>query len=187
MKRSNIFLIFLFCLPLLTSCTGNGKTVNQTIGYPISNDYTASTDESINEGNYAYPGGESKNNETMELPDDINIPTPSQQTAVIYGTLLSLSQDSSPYIAPSLFLGNILTSEDNNNIFLGSVSIESDPMAQQASNGKFVFTDIQPGKYGLFIWTPVSAFIVKNETDAQSVIIDVEPGEIYNLGTIYMP
>lgn len=187
MKYTNLLSILILCLFLLSSCTTNNQLTDTRDGYPISENPTFSAEILFDDASSAYPGEETEKSPTTELPKDLDIPAPSSETAVVYGTLLSLSEENAPYIAPSLFLGSILTSEGNNDVFLGSISIDDDPMAQQASNGKFVFQDIPPGEYGLFIWTPVSAFIVKDESHAEPVLIEVEPGQTYDLGTIYVP
>jgi hypothetical protein len=50
-----------------------------------------------------------------------------------------------------------------------------------------MFTDVPPGNYGLFIWTPVNAFIIEDENSSTPIIIEVKSGETYDLGTIYVP
>jgi hypothetical protein len=184
------FFVCLLCILILTACTGQTGNKESSGDYPVLEEKTLDERQDDSIQDFGYPI-EENNSDNVNLPDTIVIPDPSSESAVVYGRLLSISQNNSPYIAPSLFLGQIISSENGDEkedeIFLGSISIEDDPQAKQAKNGTFVFTEVPPGSYGLFIWTPVSAFIVEDEDTGKPIILDVQSAEIYDLGNIFVP
>lgn len=137
-------------------------------GYPIDTDLDAVSDYYV---------------------DEITLPAPGENTGVVYGTLITVSGDNTPYLAPTLFLGTFLTAEgsEEDAPMLGSLSVEEDPKAIQAVTGEFLFDLVPPGKYGLFVWSPASAFILEDANTGQSVFIEVRAGETVDLGTIYVP
>ena len=186
MKKFIHLSILLLTLFAISSCTTNelATETEDTGAYPVDGNVETTLDPDIFSTDVGYPVDDSAT-QTHTMPDDIDIPAPSEGTAVVHGELISLSAESSPYIAPALYLGTLMTSE--NGAFLGSISVDEDPEGQQASNGKFVFTDVPPGNYGLFIWTPVNAFIIKDEKTAEPIVLEVTAGQTYDLGTIYVP
>ena len=180
MKKRKYHLLIFLVLFAISACTANEPTSEIADAYPVD----ATLDPEVLSGDSGYPI-DSPEAEAHVLPDDLDIPDPSEGTAVVHGKLVSLSGGNEPYIAPALYLGSILSSERG--IFLGSISVDEDPEGLQASNGEFVFTDVPPGNYGLFIWTPVSAFIINDEKTEEPVVLEVLAGETYDLGTIYVP
>jgi len=51
--------------------------------------------------------------------------------------------------------------------------------------GKFIFLDVEPGQYGLIIWTPMNLILVSEVSNPQlENIFIVTAGEITDLGTI---
>ena len=180
MKIFNYLLFIFLMLTAFSACTVNEPTQEIADAYPVD----ATIDPEVLSGDSGYPIDPSIA-EAPVLPNELEIPAPSDNTATVHGKLVSLSDGNEPYIAPTLYLGSILSSE--NGIFLGSISVDEDPEGQQASNGQFLFTDVPPGNYGLFIWTPVNAFIINDEKTKEPVVLEVFAGETYDLGTIYVP
>lgn len=185
MKKYLHISILILMIFVISSCTPNelATETEEAGAYPVDGNLPT-LDPEIYATDAGYPIDDSTSQEHT-IPDDLDIPAPSEGTAVVHGELISLSAENSPYIAPALYLGTILTSESGT--FLGSISVDEDPEGLQASNGKFVFTDVPPGNYGLFIWTPVNAFIIKDEKTTEPIILEVTAGETYDLGTIYVP
>lgn len=179
-----ILLILMF---LITSCTNQGDLEQNDTAYPIDNVQLAELETSV-WGDAAYPIDENDLNQEEFYLTDLVIPTPQAETAVVYGKLISL-HDEEPYLAPSLFLGMVLSPDTNseNAPILTSVSIDDDPMAEQALDGTFLFRDVLPGKYGLIFWTPMSAFIIEDSKTGIPVFVEVEAGQTYDLGSIYLP
>ena len=187
MKKLKYLSILLLMIFAISSCTTvNEPTKESTEGYPIDGGAKATLDPEVLATDIGYPVDESTS-QNHGLPEDLEIPAPSEGTAVIHGVLISLSDENSPYIAPALYLGTLLSANNGEGPYLGSISVDEDPLGQQATNGKFLFTDVPPGNYGLFIWTPVNAFIIKDEKTTEPIIMEIAAGETIDLGTIYVP
>jgi hypothetical protein len=186
MKKYLYLSILMLMIFVISSCTTNelATETEDTGAYPVDGNPLATLDPEIYAADAGYPI-EDSTSQAHTMPDDLDIPAASEGTAVVHGELISLSAENSPYIAPALYLGSLLTSE--NGAYLGTISVDEDPEGLQASNGKFVFTDVPPGNYGLFIWTPVNAFIIKDEKTTEPIILEVTAGQTYDLGTIYVP
>jgi len=179
-----IFLIFLFA----TSCTGQQNSNEIDSNYPVTIDSGTQQGQESEMG-LSYPINTDEKPQNDYFVSKVTIPTPTADQAVVFGTLLSISQENTPYLAPTLYLGRLIQpdNESENAPMLGSISVDDDPKAEQAINGDFVFTNVSPGEYGLFIWTPVSAFIIEDAKTLQPVSINVQPGELLDLGIIYVP
>ena len=180
MKKVNYCLIVFLMLLTFSACTTSEPTQETVDAYPVD----ATIDPEVFSGDSGYPI-DSPVAEAHVLQNDLEIPAPSNDTAIVHGILVSLSSGNEPYIAPTLYLGSIITTDTG--VFLGSISVNEDPEGLQASNGQFLFTDVPPGNYGLFIWTPVNAFIIKDEKTGEPVVLEVTAGETIDLGTIYVP
>lgn len=178
--------IILICfMAFLSSCSSSGMTSEIPSTYPIDDNSSTSKDVSTLYDSH-YPIEEIT--ESSNLLTQISISEPASGYATVHGTLISISQNNTAYIAPSLFLGDVISSTTSESgLIVGSISIESDPIAQQATNGDFIFVDVEPGSYGLFIWTPASAFIIRDAQTNQPITFTTNPNEIINLGTIYVP
>jgi hypothetical protein len=51
----------------------------------------------------------------------------------------------------------------------------------------FVFTDVEPGRYGLIVWEPMNSMPVDDPDTGETLFIDVESDEVVDLGTLYFP
>jgi hypothetical protein len=92
-----------------------------------------------------------------------------------------------PYLAPGIYLGKEISNKDSSNSSVPSVisiSPSSDPLATQAQDGSFMFTNVEPGEYRLFLWSPMSLVLVKDVNTSEEIIIIVSAGKITDLGDI---
>ena len=188
MKHRFIILwVILGLFAVLTACAHQGETPLSEVGYPLPDEAT-NQQESLYELNSGYPPDIVEQQQTEYFVEEIIIPLPEEGQAVVHGRLLSIT-DEMPYLAPSLYLGSVLKpdSDSEDAPLLTSISIDDDPVALQAIDGNFVFNHVSPGEYGLFLWTPMSAFIIQDAKTGNAVLIDVKPDEIYDLGTVYVP
>jgi len=178
-----IFIIF-----LSTGCSNSNTpeiiATNTLEAYPgpvEDNQNQISDDES------GYPISTSQVSNENLLPDTISKPTPNDESGVITGQLIKNS-DKNPYIAPGLYLGGFLEpNEDMENApTIYGISPGVDPKAKQAKDGSFAFSDVEPGKYILLIWSPMSILPLKDAETQEEIILIVKAGEEINLGTIYI-
>lgn len=192
MTRRNLWLITLaFLILSAAACSPDQPTeapLETQTGYPAESgaypppDYVGDIDS-------GYPIDTDLDAVSDYYVDEITLPEPGENTGVVYGTLLTASGDKTPYLAPTLYLGRFLASEsgEDDAPMLGSLSIEEDPKGIQAVTGEFFFDQVPPGRYGLFVWSPASAYILEDTEAGESLIIEVLAGETVDLGTIYIP
>lgn len=186
--KNKLHLVFLILVMVLVSCTSQDQPAIQEDGYPVGK-VSDNQSEPLYDFDAGYPMDyESLDHQEEYYVSEIAIPSPQEGLAIVHGILQTLSDDT-PYLAPSLYLGQILKSDGDpeSSLILSSVSIDEDPLAEQAVDGNFVFVDVPPGKYTLFIWTPMNAFLIEDIQTKKPIIINVEADTILNLGTIYVP
>jgi len=184
-------MVLIFTTALLTSgcqtdaMSTSTEQVEEMTAYPA---YPASTKKDIPTGvDSGYPAEETRVEEENILPDVLTIPTPSADSGVVSGKLLGKTDDQ-PYIAPGLYLGKLIRSnqEDSDTPPLIGISTGSDPKAIQANDGTFVFTDVPPGEYVLIIWAPMSIVPITDPETQSELIVTIEAGDAVDLGTVYV-
>jgi len=55
------------------------------------------------------------------------------------------------------------------------------------ATGEFVFVDIEPGKYGLIVWEPMSSAPVNDPKTGQTLYIELVADEATDIGTLNYP
>lgn len=193
--KTKIHLKFLLCLLiffsyLLSACEKN-KTPELVLESLISTTYPDINTSKNNNDNIieSYPIDEEYLNTPVnqEYPKTLTIPTPEKDTGIVFGKLVN-SESQEPYLAPMLYLGRYIHPEEEVEGMPRAISLttEVDPKAIQAQDGTFVFTNVPPGDYGLFIWTPMSLVLVKDSENVknENVVVIVRGGKLTDLGTI---
>jgi len=124
----------------------------------------------------------------LDYPDRINIPSPSPDTGIVVGRMIIDDGLDSPYLAPAIYLGSAIKPSNPDYPPLISLDLVNDRLATQDINGNFVIDNIQPGDYGLIIWSPYSQTLITDSTDSSSpLVISIVPGSVLDLGTIVIP
>lgn len=151
-------------------------------GYPIT-----SSDAQYQSSNSNYPAPDTTPY-VLTYPDHLDTPQPSKNTGVVLGRLITDNGITSPYLAPAIYLGRAIPADKPEFPPLISLDIEIDPLAVQDKNGNFIFTSVQPGQYGLLLWSPYSqTLIVDPDNEGFPLLIEVQQGSIVELGTIIVP
>ena len=152
-------------------------------GYPAEG-YPTSTpvDYSLNEG---YPAPETTPFIATIL-DQLTIPTPEIDKGIIQGQLLTTDPEGEPYYA-TLYLARTIQSDQEGYPPIVTFSEDEDPSSIQDKGGHFLFTNINPGIYALSIWSPVSNVIIVDPDTQAYMLIEVNAGEITDLGVIRIP
>jgi hypothetical protein len=188
-RGSVIFLLFLLTSFGMTSCAQNIITPDNDAGeinmpYPISTQvYSNSTKDDS-----AYPISIPTESLENYYAEQLTIPEPDPEKGIVTGRLLLYSTEE-PYLAPGIYLGKEITDQSTSDETLPSVvsiSPGSDPIATQAQDGTFLFTEIDPGEYRIFLWSPMSLVLLKDIFTSSEIIVIVEPGEITDLGDIFI-
>jgi hypothetical protein len=117
-----------------------------------------------------------------------NVPTieikVNEDTGFVTGTLEFLeANDSKPVSNISLFLAEVLKDESGIPRVV-SVNRADSPRAATDIKGQFVFSNIPPGEYGIVLDIVVKAYLLPEPGSDSDLLIQVEPGEIIDLGLL---
>lgn len=86
-----------------------------------------------------------------------------------------------------LFLAKAVATSDPN-ISLLELDENASPRAViNRATDQFIFTNIEPGKYGLIVWEPMSSFPLNDPETQQTLFFEVEANDIVNLGILTVP
>lgn len=101
------------------------------------------------------------------------IPQPSSTTGVIVGTI---KVNNEPVPNLTVYLAEVLT-DDVGIERVASYDRINSPRAFTNETGQFVFSNIEPGKYGLVLDTVISAYLLHKPQEETALIIAVEAGQ----------
>lgn len=104
--------------------------------------------------------------------------------AIIKGTLKVTRDD---ILIGELYLSKAVpTSQEG--ILLIELDQNSDPRAYiDRQELKFIFTNIDPGVYGIVTWEPLSSFPLSDPRTGDTLFIHVTENSIIDLGVLYIP
>ena len=178
------------------------STRSAPLGTPIIGAYPYPGSESVSAENptgetYPYPDSESSQaiypaQNAYPYPEpsvvlDIEsyatagpVPTPASDKGVITGHLLINGEPVSTVI---LYLADV-TKDDQGIERLAGFSRTSSPTAQVDLEGKFVFADVPPGRYGLVLDTIHSAYLLHQPGEEIEWLFEVIAGELLDLGNL---
>jgi hypothetical protein len=151
-------------------------TTIQPSAYPIASPETLVVTES------GYPGI-SETPTSSYFVDRFEIPQPGENTGVIIGKLVEAGT-SEPYLGAQIVLGPVSYSDNPEFPPLVGFSLESDPIAIQATDGSFLFDDVAPGNYGLVLFTPLSQALVSKPGSDDTLIFEVNANQVVDLGEL---
>lgn len=182
-----LLLIVLAVSFLMTSCVDSTPTSNNQSdvvesAYPISTQKNPSSGEDES----GYPVSNATEGLKDYYPERLEIPEPGSQTGIVIGRL-ALNSTNEPYFAAGIFLGKVISENNNEDGTLPSVisiSPDSDPLAVQAQDGSFMFTEIEPGEYRIFLWSPMNLYLLNDISTSEEIVVNVNAGEITDLGDI---
>ena len=122
---------------------------------------------------------------------DLDFPAPADGTGVVCGVVISNTPVTRYFLAGDFYLAPVIyskaTLEDGSEIDVPFVSLNvgSDKRADvKTETGAFVFQDVPPGEYGVVIYTPLQSFLFHTSEGTETLLIQVEPGEIERLEPI---
>jgi len=86
-----------------------------------------------------------------------------------------------------LFLARAVPTSDPN-IDLLELDEKTAPNASiNRGTGEFIFINVEPGKYGVIAWEPMSSFPLDNPDTGETLFIELSAGQAIDIGTLYFP
>ena len=107
-------------------------------------------------------------------------PTSDPQMGQLSGRLLMKGQ---PVTTGILYLGALIK-DSNGTEIVASFSRESKVRSDVDQNGKFVFTNVPPGRYGMVYDLVTNAFLMKSPDRDESLIVNIKANESLDLGNL---
>lgn len=111
------------------------------------------------------------------------LPQPPSGLATVGGKFV-LHLDESPIVGATTYLGVVDQTEGDFSV--ARLDITTAPQAMTDEEGRFVFTDIPPGRYALIYEMPLDTYLARTP-EGDDVVFEVGPDEIKDLGTILTP
>ncbi|MEM4234887.1 MAG: carboxypeptidase-like regulatory domain-containing protein [Candidatus Methanomethylicaceae archaeon] len=112
------------------------------------------------------------------------IPKPEMGTSIILG-VLKVEHTNQPMSGVELFLANHIGSTTDTPLY--NLEPDSAPHAIVDSRGQFVFKNVKPGRYTIVVWNPFNSFLLRDPQTGFEFVIEVQPDQVYNIGTFYEP
>jgi hypothetical protein len=113
----------------------------------------------------------------------VTVPAPGGDSGVVNGTILRTGSQQPYPEGLDLYLAEILSGQ----VETASLDKTSAPYADPDSNGKFVFSNVKPGRYALVARTPLTEVLVPDPQNTQNVVmVNVEPGKVVDLGQLLL-
>lgn len=159
MKRiSLIALLFILLTSLLAGCQSQ-----TTPAPPVAEPTTAATDAPT------------------------SIPTPASDRASMTGVIAKKVGESGEEVYPNirLYVG-ILLIDSTGQKTLARVDEKNAPQTRTDQQGRFVFKDLEPGKYILVVQVPPNNLMKLNHPETgRDMVIELAAGELKDMGTLY--
>jgi hypothetical protein len=115
------------------------------------------------------------------------VPTLQPDTGAVIGKVVTSSEVGFHYSAKDLFLGKLISADQENIDPAISFTFGVDPgISIENSDGTFAFTDVLPGIYVLIIWTPENSLILE-KPEGGIIKVVVEMDQVTDLGNVTLP
>ncbi len=110
-----------------------------------------------------------------------SLPTKGIVTGVLYDDV-----DRRPLSDHVLYLAVLLKPLEAGKLSVAALDPTADPRAVSDAEGKFTFTNIEPGTYALAFATPTGTALIIDPKTEKEIVFTVEAGGTVDLGTIYL-
>jgi len=177
-----IYFIILTCGFFLAGCSGlplpdlSGTDVPVTTG-PAGSGYPAPSEVPPPDDAYPAPGGSDL---AFNYATPGPVPTPKPGSGGVVGLILV---NEKPVPDLMIYLAEVMV-DDEGQERVASYDRSNSPRAYTNGEGQFVFSNIQPGRYGLILDTVLSSFLLFEPDGENPLLIEVKAGELVELGEI---
>lgn len=110
----------------------------------------------------------------------IEIPLPATDMAVIHGQILN--QEGVPLKNTPVRLADVYRGEDDQGAF--ALDEAFSPASLSDENGNFIFSDLKPGEYVLFVGSINSNYMIVANDDESAIVYKVSPNEVLEIKPI---
>lgn len=109
--------------------------------------------------------------------------TPVPGKAILRGRVIVQSN----FLLGELYLGKAVPTSDPN-VDLIELDEKTSPRAVlNRTTGEFIFMNVEPGKYGLIAWEPMSSILINDPQTGHTLFITLLPNQVVDAGTIFIP
>ena len=117
-----------------------------------------------------------QDSENFAAPD----PTKGSASGIL---MLENNQGASSVANAILYLAETLRGDSGEESLAAFDRVRS-PRTQTDDQGRFVFMNVQPGKYGLVLDTVVNSYLLLWPGEQEAILIEISKGETVDLGTL---
>jgi len=183
--RGLVPLITLFCLLIVAGCGGHADQVEHSLQAVVGQEDTAIPSRTPTSD--GLEGTEGADTLRSPLPTaESYIPwdaQPAQGKANLRGRLEA---------SPGILLGELFLAQavpaSNPDVALLELDQDNSPRAfLDRATGRFVFVDIEPGKYGLIVWEPMNSVIVNDPETGGTLFVTLSADRVVDVGTLPVP
>ncbi len=196
MKKSTSFLSYIIVFLFLAGCVtenpvpaspplpseGAALDAQQSedgivLSYPV--------DEAYPSAQSGYPGQQAESANSSLSTEMLAAPEPtSSDTGTVTGVLkLRSASGSDPVPEAILYLGSVITLDDGSPA-LGAINKQIAPNTQTHYTGQFIFENVPVGQYVIAFDQITATFVLNSPNGEGNFIIDVNGGEILDLGEL---
>ena len=112
------------------------------------------------------------------------LPTTTADTGALTGVLLLRTEDGFKPVADiKVAIGKTL-SDDEGTERVVAYEPSTAPVAYTDSTGRFVFEELQSGRYGLILDIVMNSFLLYKEGTLDAILFDITAGEVTDLGRL---
>jgi hypothetical protein len=88
-------------------------------------------------------------------------------------------------VGKMLYLGPVLQSEDGQMEAVRLVT-GSAPASSTDSNGRFVFANVEPGRYGIILGGALNDYLLADFRTQEEVLVDVQAGQAIDVQEVWI-
>ncbi len=177
-----LWFVIAFSIVLLSGCntTNEEATINNDETQDSTN-VEVTAPSSLSESPVTAPEAQSVANSPLPTPtsEPTPVPQPEAGTGSVVGQLSwILAENPEPADAGLLYLAPVVEADDGTQALVG-LDKKVNPKTITDLSGRFVFSDIEPGTYGLIFSLPgLGEVLINQQGDSDGLLITVEADQI---------
>ena len=118
---------------------------------------------------------------TEEVVLPLFVPTPQPGTGIVIGSVI-IETVGKPMASVEVFLGTPIGADEETPLFGLDPSVA--PSSVTDAYGRFVITDVPPGKYVVILWSPVNSIMARDVKNGTPLVISVDDQRVVDVGEL---